>query len=79
MSSATQNDAASRRIIRSDGDRGILVIGSIPGNGEPTVTVRMNATEISGSMEACHSLRTALEEVVAEMVAIADGREEGGA
>ncbi len=64
MSSAIESGASPRRFISSDGPHGILVIGSIPETGEPSVTVRMNATEIVGSLEACIALKDALEEVV---------------
>lgn len=66
MTSAAEN-AVPERIIRSDGEHGILVIGSIPGDGEPTVMVRMKATELVGCHDACAALQAALEGVVAGM------------
>ena len=73
--SADSSDTVIRRsIVSNDGHR-ILVVGTIPEQGVPSVGIRMDAVSIQGGLDTMVALQMALEDVLLEMVETMD---EGG-
>ena len=55
-----------RSIVSNDGHR-ILVVGTIPEQGVPSVGIHVDAVRIDGSMDTMVALQMALEDVLLEM------------
>ena len=69
--SADSSDTVIRRTVVSDGHR-ILVVGTIPEQGVPSVGIRMDAVSIQGGLDTMVALQMALEDVLLEMVETMD-------
>ena len=65
------SDTVIRRTVVSDGHR-ILVVGTIPEQGVPSVGIRMDAVSIQGGLDTMVALQMALEDVLFEMVETMD-------
>ena len=64
--SADSSDTVIRRTVVSDGHR-ILVVGTIPEQGVPSVAIRTDAMSIEGGMDTMVMLEEALGEVLTDM------------
>ena len=69
--SADSSDTVIRRTVVSDGHR-ILVVGTIPEQGVPSIGIHVDAVRIDGSMDMMVALQMALEDVLFEMVETMD-------
>ena len=60
------SDTVIRRTVVSDGHR-ILVVGTIPEQGVPSIGIHVDAVRIDGSMDMMVALADTLEDVLLEM------------
>lgn len=66
LSESTSDTVIRRSIVSNDGHR-ILVVGTIPEQGVPSIGIHVDAVRIDGSMDTMVALADTLEDVLLEM------------